>query len=266
MPRKIHASQPVRDAFKGVDLQAVLRRLSTKLESCRSCGEPIGRNSPANLVSILNHEKRIKWPALIHPRCGDSAVYETSTAPAPNKIFFEVECALLVGERGPVPALAIDAYGGLAITEGGEVHDRLLAGFATLGFDFPDWVCHEGEDADPVDERNCTPGLAAIIEGAEVRLLHDGRELHRLGGLRYFPRWYRAASCGALVVMIGRNLQGMTFDSLEFIQRAARNKELVQAVAAVTRIPTTLEDRCYCVNGKARKFGSCCGSADGPEE
>ncbi|MGF1426871.1 hypothetical protein [Kitasatospora sp. LaBMicrA B282] len=77
MARKIHASQPVRDAFKGVDLQAILRRLSKKVESCRSCGEPIGRNSPANLVSILNHEKMIKWPALIHPRCGDSAVYET---------------------------------------------------------------------------------------------------------------------------------------------------------------------------------------------
>ncbi|MGF1426872.1 hypothetical protein [Kitasatospora sp. LaBMicrA B282] len=173
---------------------------------------------------------------------------------------------MLVGERGPVPALIIDAYGGLAITTGGEVHDRLLAGFATLGFEFPDWICREGEGADPVDEKDCTPGLTALLEGDEVRLLHDGRELYRLGKLRYFPRWYRATNRGALVVMIGRNLQGMTFDSLEYIQRAAKSKELVQAVAAISRIPTAPADRCYCINGKVRTFASCCDSADGPEE
>ncbi|WP_406387235.1 hypothetical protein [Streptomyces sp. NBC_00211] len=267
MARKIQVATLVREQFQGVDLSGIKRRLATKKECCRACGKSIGSNSPANLIAIIHRESRIKWAALVHPQCGRSGIYTTDTAPDESRVHFEIECALMVGERGPVPALIVDAYGGYKVTATGEVHDALLAGFARFGFDYPDWIDREGDEAaQAIDETEYTPGLTAHFESGEILISSEGTELFRLTGLSYYPRWYRSLHCGALFVSIGRNLQGMSFDSLEHIQRAASAKELVSAVAATSVTPAEVSSSCGCVNGATRTFALCCGDPDGPEE
>ncbi|MBT2470267.1 hypothetical protein J7E97_20915 [Streptomyces sp. ISL-66] len=267
MARRIQVAALVREQFKGVDLPGIKRRLATKKECCRACGKSIGSNSPANLIAVIHRESRIKWAALVHPQCGNSGIYTTSIAPDDSRVYFEIECALMAGERGAVPALIVDAYGGYKVTGSGEVHDTLLAGFARFGFDYPDWIDREdSEAAQAIDETEHTPGLTAHFESGEMLISSEGAELFRMNNLNYYPRWYRSLKCGALFVSIGRNLQGMTFDSLKHIQRAASAKELVSAVAAVSVVPANLSSTCGCVNGATRTFAVCCGHPDGPEE
>lgn len=219
--RKINVSDAVRQALAGINIEPLTTRLGNSRQTCAACNLLIDETGEAELL-LLDYQRMDHLVLrLAHPHCAASKVVEVKgRVPKEPKVVFEVECILFGGDRAGIIA---DCYGGWGSYGDGQIEDLVLASYCKAGFtNLQRLVQMEGSR--PLDLRDI-PGVnsgsvQAHLEGKNLSITGpDGQFLYRMP-LNFIPHWYRKAVEGSLIVVVGRNLQGMAADDPSYLLRA----------------------------------------------
>ncbi|MQY04100.1 hypothetical protein ACRB68_21490 [Actinomadura sp. RB68] len=257
--RTINLSAEVQRELAGIDAQLMIQRLSNSRQSCLVCGLAIDEQGRAELFLLLPREGLQLTARLTHPHCGASKVvrFRGKNLKEPQ-ITMETEC-IIFGDN--IAGIIVDCYGGWGFVEGKGFEDLILGHFRRNGFvDLQATL--EGVDG-PM-------GIAelAVGSGAGVRAhlknnilsltASQGEVLVRMP-LDFLPCWYRKAAEGTLIVLVGRNLQGMAAEDMSYLSKAISAGNVVGGAAPLTVIRPSRNTRCPCMSRKGRKFKHCCG-------
>ncbi|MFF3087356.1 AAA family ATPase [Streptomyces nojiriensis] len=257
--RRINIADSIRRELRDVDLESLASSLRNTRKWCFACNLPIEETGDAELLLLRTGEADTGRVRLAHSHCVTSDVIEIKDQvheePQEN---FEIECILFGGDTAGV---IIDCYGGLGIDrQDGKLRDVLLELFRGVGFvDLQPMIVRA--DGKPVDMRDIADVdcLRAHLNGAFLTITGpDGVILGR-APLSFLPQWYERARAGSLVVVLGRNLQGMAADDPSYLVRAIALGKAVGATVALTVTQPSRNGPCVCAPRAGRKFKRCCG-------
>ncbi|MEU9178750.1 tetratricopeptide repeat protein [Streptomyces sp. NPDC048550] len=257
--RRINIADSVRRELHGVDLESIVGHLGNVRNWCFTCDLPIAETGDAELLLLHTEEVDTVRMRLAHPQCLRSDVIELKgqirEAPREN---FEIECILFGGDTAGV---IVDCYGGWGIDRhDGKLRDVLLEVFRSAGFvDLQPMILDS--DGKPVDMRDVTDveALQASLDGDLLTITGPESEVLGQAPLSFLPHWYERALEGSLVVVLGRNLQGMASDDPSYLVRAIALGDAVGATVALAVAPPSRNGPCVCTPSTGRKFKRCCG-------
>ncbi|MFH9727583.1 tetratricopeptide repeat protein [Streptomyces sp. NPDC017254] len=262
--RRIHVAATVRDALARLDVRAVIHRLGNSRQRCAACNLLIDETGEAELL-LLHHPGMKHVPLrLTHPHCARSQVLHLDDPlPTQPEMNTEIECILFGQDRAGVIA---DCYGGWGLPDDGDtVEDLILRSFTEGGFTNLRSML-DLEEGRPLDFRN-TPaveggGVEARLEGNRLSITGPrGQELLSPTPLNFYPHWYRKALDGSLIIVFGRNLQGLAADDVSYLLRALILGQAVGATVPLTVVRPRRNSPCPCMMRAGRKFKHCCGSS-----
>ncbi|MEW5351192.1 tetratricopeptide repeat protein [Streptomyces sp. 16-176A] len=258
--RRINVSDSVRQALAGIDIQPLLLRLGNSRQTCAACKLLIDETGEAELLVMHHHETDHLGLLLAHPHCVTSGVFRAhGRAPGQPRGSAEVECILFGGDRIGIIA---DIYGGYGSFDGCTVEDLVLKGFLEAGFVNLQSMLRV-KDGQALDLRD----IPAVGGGAIEARLEDNK-LSIIGPhgpflasmpLNFYPRWYEKAFDGSLIVVIGRNLQGLAADDPSYLVRAMAMGQVVGATVPFTTLRPSRNSPCPCMMRSGRRFRDCCG-------
>ncbi len=257
--RTISVSAEVRRGLAGIDVQKMIGRLSNSRQSCLACNLAIDEQGRAELILLLHPAAEHLIVRLEHPHCGKSRVIQLKgRAPSDPEINMETECIIFGGDTA---GIIIDCYGGWGFTEDGNLHDLVLDRFRQDGFMDLQAALGKGSHSAGLAELPAHAGssVRAHLKNHVLALTDPhGEELVRMP-LDFLPRWYRKAVEGTLIVLIGRNLQGMAAEDNSYLTKAISAGNVIGAVVPLTVTRPSRNSRCPCMRRKGRKFKHCCG-------
>ncbi|WP_424861963.1 tetratricopeptide repeat protein [Streptomyces sp. MMS24-I29] len=258
--RKINISDTVRQALSGLDVEQLTAHLGNSRQACAACNLSIDETGEAELLLVDHPGMDRLMLRLAHPHCVASKVVQLKgKAPKEPKVVFEVECILFGGDRAGIIA---DCYGGWGSYGDGQVQDLVLTNYRKAGFTNLQSLL-QTEDNKPLDLRDIPgvngSGVQAQLEDNNLSIVGpDGQLLHRMP-LNFFPRWYQRAAEKSLIVVVGRNLQGMAADDLSYLVRAMASGNAVGGTVPLTVVRPSRNGPCPCMMRTGRKFKHCCG-------
>ncbi|NUH36475.1 tetratricopeptide repeat protein [Streptomyces samsunensis] len=233
--RNIKISDAVRQKLVGVNLAQLTAHLGNSRQTCAACNLLIDETGEAELLLLDFQKVDHLTLRLAHPRCAVSKVVELrGRVPKEPKVTFEVECVLFGGDRAGIVA---DCYGGWGVRSDGQVEDLVLASYCKAGFTNLQRML-QTEDSRPLDLRD-VPGtnsgsVQAHLDGKNLSIAGpDGQLLYR-APLSFFPNWHRKAVEGSLIIIVGRNLQGMVADNPSYLLRAMATGNAVGSSVPLT--------------------------------
>ncbi|MEU6411267.1 tetratricopeptide repeat protein [Microbispora sp. NPDC046933] len=257
--RKINVSDAVRRALTGLDIEQLIAHLGNSRQVCSACDLLIEETGEAEL--LLFHDRKMGHEAvrLAHPHCISSKVIQTQgrTSKKP-KVIFEVECILFGGDRAGIVA---DCYGGWAAHDDGRLEDLVLETYHQAGFTNLQKMLRL-DDGQPLDLRDipCVgKEVQARLEDNNLSITGPHGQLLRRMPLNFLPRWYRRASEGSLIVVLGRNLQGMAAEDPSYLIRAIALGKALGGAVPLTVVRPSRNGPCPCRSRAGRKFKQCCG-------
>ncbi|WP_405731205.1 tetratricopeptide repeat protein [Streptomyces sp. NBC_01537] len=258
--RKINASDVVLEALAGVDLKPLIIRLGNSRQTCAACNLLIDETGEAELL-FLHHPQMVHvLLRLAHPHCVLSRVIQLNgpVLKQPGESA-EVECILFGQDRAGIIA---DCYGGWASLNGGAVEDLVLKSYLDAGFANLQSMLTP-EDGRPLDFRDIPAvdggGVAARLEDNRLSITGPHGPLLPPMPLNFYPHWYGKALEGSLIVVLGRNLQGMTADDPSYLLRAMALGQAAGATVPLTVVRPGRNSPCPCMMRTGRKFKHCCG-------
>ncbi|MBF6046030.1 AAA family ATPase [Streptomyces sp. NRRL B-1677] len=257
--RKINVSDSVRQELAGIDIERLAAHLGNSRQTCAACDLLIDETGEAELL-LLNHRSMDRLMVrLAHPHCVASKVIQLKgAAPKEPKVAFEVECILFGGDRAGIIA---DCYGGWGSYGDGPLEDLVLDRYIKAGFINLQTLLQadESQSLDLRDVPDASCGVQARLEDNNLSITGpDGQLLHRMP-LDFLPRWYRKAVEGSLIVVVGRNLQGMAADDPSYLVRAMALGKAVGGTVPLTVVRPSRNRPCPCMMRTGRKFKHCCG-------
>jgi tetratricopeptide (TPR) repeat protein len=261
--RKIHVSDAVRQALVGINIEQLNAHLGNSRQTCAACNLLVDETGEAELL-LMNHPRMDHLMLrLAHPHCVTSKVIQLKgKAPKQPKVIFEVECILFGGDRAGIIA---DCYGGWGSYGEGQFQDLVLASYRKGGFTDLQ-ALFQMKDNRPLDLRDLPgvdAGVQAQLEDNYLAITGpDGQLLHRMP-LNFLPRWYRRAAEGSLIVVVGRNLQGMAADDPSYLVRAMASGNAVGGSVPLTVVRPSRNRPCPCMMRTGGKFKRCCGRSTG---
>ncbi|MFF9894337.1 tetratricopeptide repeat protein [Streptomyces longispororuber] len=258
--RRINVSDAVQEALSGLNIKQLTAHLGNSRQACAACNLVIDETGEAELLLMEHPGMNRLMLRLAHPHCVASKVVQLKgKAPKDPKVNFEVECILFGGDKVGIIA---DCYGGWVSHSDGQVQDLVLAKFRDAGFtDLQNILLTDGDR--PLDMRDI-PGVnssdvKARLEGNDISITGpDGQLLPRMP-LNFLPRWYQGAAEGSLIVVMGRNLQGMAADDPSYLMRAIATGNAVGGTVPLTVVRPGRNHPCPCMMRTGRKFKHCCG-------
>ncbi|MBK3532071.1 tetratricopeptide repeat protein [Streptomyces sp. MBT67] len=259
--RRINVSEAVMRALSGIDLESLMTRLGNSRQTCEACNLLIDETGEAELLLLRHPEIQHVVLRLAHPHCALSQVMQLrGPAPRQPRETSEVECILFGQTRAGIIA---DWYGGWGSLDGNDkVEDLVLKAFLDMGFvslrNEP-----EREDGHVLDFSDLPPmdnsGVKARLEDNKLSISGPHGCLLPPIPINFYPRWYRRALEGSLIVVVGRNLQGMTADDPSYFLRAIDLGHVVGATVPLTVVRPSRNSTCPCMMRTGRKFKDCCG-------
>ncbi|MBB4921464.1 tetratricopeptide repeat protein [Kitasatospora kifunensis] len=261
--RRISIAASVQRELAGQDSTLLLARLANSRQTCDACGLLIDETGDAELLLLQHPEIDHVVVRLAHPHCVASQVLQLNGRPpkAPKEIA-EVECIMFGGERA---GIIVDCYGGFGSVDGGPVQDLVLDSLITAGFTDLRSLLNELEDGDVLDFRTIPPvhnsDVQARLEDNRLSVSGLVGDLLSSAPLNFFPHWYRAAREGTLIIVVGRNLQGMAADDMSYLLQAIDSGQAVGATVPLTVARPRRNAPCPCMMRTGRKFKHCCGSS-----
>ncbi|MEV8419428.1 tetratricopeptide repeat protein [Streptomyces niveus] len=258
--RRINIAPSVHRELGGLDITQMLARLANSRQKCEACQLVIDEVGEAELLLFRHPEMGHLLVRLAHPHCVASRVIQLSKAPKEPKIISEVECILFGGDKA---GIIVDCYGGWGSTDDGSVRDLVLDSHATAGFanlrSFLDGL----KDGDALNlgtiSRVDNSDVRASLEGHKLSVSGPSGALLRSMPLNFFPHWYRAAREGTLIIVIGRNLQGMAADDISYLLHAMESGQAVGGSVPLDVVRPRRNAPCPCMMRTGRKFKHCCG-------
>ncbi|MGW2790312.1 tetratricopeptide repeat protein [Streptomyces sp. NPDC001251] len=258
--RQINVSDAVREALSGLDVEQLTAHLGNSRQTCAACNLSVDETGEAELLLMKHPGMDRLMLRLAHPHCVASKVVQLKgKAPKEPKVVFEVECILFGRDRAGIIA---DCYGGWGSYGDAQVRDLVLTNYRATGFtDLQSLL--QMNDSRPLDLRD----VPAVNNGAVQAKLEDnnlsitgpsGQLLHRMP-LNFLPRWYQKAAEGSLIVVVGRNLQGMAADDPSYLVRAIASGNAVGGAVPLTVVRPGRNRPCPCMMRTGRKFKHCCG-------
>ncbi|MEF9885316.1 tetratricopeptide repeat protein [Streptomyces sp. P9-A4] len=258
--RRINISDAVRQALAEVDGDQLTAHFGNSRQKCAACNLLIDEAGEAELILMSHHQMDRLMVRLAHPHCATSQVLQLKgKAPKEPQVVFEAECILFGGDRAGV---IVDCYGGVGSYGHGQVEDLVLASCREAGFiDLQKLL--EAESDKPLDFREIPTvegsGAQAQLDDNFLSITTPDGKLFSRMPLNFLPRWYRKATEGSLIVVVGRNLQGMTADDPSYLVRAMALGKTVGLTVPLA-VPRPSRNRpCPCMMRKGRKFKHCCG-------
>ncbi|PJN23713.1 SARP family transcriptional regulator [Kitasatospora sp. CB02891] len=260
--RRISIAVPVQRELAGQDSTLLLARLANSRQTCEACGLLIDETGDAELLLLRHPEIDHMIVRLAHPHCVSSQVLQLSgKAPKAPKEIAEVECILFTGDKA---GIILDCYGGLGSVNGGPFQDLVLNGLLAAGFTDLRTLLDGLEAGDVLDFRTIPPvhdsDVQARLEDNKLYVTGLSRGLLSGTPLNFFPHWYRAAHEGALIIVVGRNLQGMAADDPSYLLQAMESGQAVGATVPLTVARPRRNSPCPCMMRTGRKFKHCCGA------
>ncbi|MFC8943396.1 YecA family protein, partial [Streptomyces griseoincarnatus] len=76
--------------------------------------------------------------------------------------------------------------------------------------------------------------------------------------LNFTPDWYETAARGELMLMVGRNLQGMVQQDSTYLRRAIRADNVVGGVLSLNVVRPRRNGPCPCEMRQGSKYKHCC--------
>ena len=262
--RTITLSAEVQRELAEIDVQRMIGRLSDSRQSCLVCGLAIDEHGRAGLFLIVHPKARQLIMRLAHPHCGTSRVIRLhGKGPEGPKITMETECILFGGDRA---GIIVDCYGGWGSIEGGRVDDLILDHYRRNGF--VDLRPALGVDEGPANlaelSAGAGDGVRAHLKDNVLSLTDPQGEVMGRMSLDFLPRWYDKATEGTLIVLIGRNLQGMAAEDISYLTKAISAGNVIGGVVPLAVVRPSRNSRCPCMSRKGRKFKHCCGKTRHP--
>ncbi|WDO07176.1 tetratricopeptide repeat protein [Streptomyces murinus] len=261
--RRINIASSVLQELAEQDITRLLDRLANSRQICEGCNLLIDETGVAELLLLRHREVEHVLVRLAHPHCVASQVIELKGKPpkAP-KIIPEVECILFGGDRAGV---IVDCYGGWGSVDGGPIQDLVLDSHLAAGFTNLQSMLAGLEDGDVLDLRTIPQVQVGNIQARleDNRLWVSGPSAILMPGipLNFFPHWYRAARAGTLIIVVGRNLQGMAADDMKYLLQAMDSGQAVGATVPLTVVRPRRNGPCPCMMRAGRKFKHCCGKS-----
>ncbi|MGY0235477.1 NB-ARC domain-containing protein [Longispora urticae] len=259
--RRIQVSEEVRGAMNLPEIGEIIDRMETSRQSCFACHLPVSLVGTANLILQLSPCDDGLVLRLAHNRCAQSMVIVDPELEIDKSVRMEIECAI----QGDDPSLAqivVDSYGGFGAVEGQGVTDVWLDSLKSAGFfDVRDFGSL-GQRQFRIDEtliHSAANGLSAILNGDKVTVAAKGLEFISNAPLSFISDWYQACRTGILIIMIGRNLTGMSWEDPANLLRAAEKGKLVMSVVPLKVVPPPQNSTCVCTPSYGTKFKHCCG-------
>lgn len=260
-PRRINVADSVLEALTGVDLKPLIIRLGNSRQTCAACNLLIGETGEAELLFLHHAQMDHVLLRLAHPHCVLSRVIQLNgPAPKQPQESAEVECILFGQDRTGVIA---DCYGGWgSLNDSNTVEDLVLKNYLDAGFTSLQSMLRL-EDGQTLDFRDIPSvqggGVEARLEDNKLSITGPHGPLLPPMPLNFYPHWYEKALEGSLIVVMGRNLQGMTADDPSYLLRAMALGQAVGATVPLTIVRPRRNSPCPCMMRTGRKFKHCCG-------
>ncbi|MCO1575617.1 tetratricopeptide repeat protein [Crossiella sp. SN42] len=255
--RHIHVADSVRELLDGIDVDGLCAPMMDSRRHCFLCRQPIAAVGQAELLAVVSPRSPITV-TLAHTGCSPSTVMRCS-APVPELDHrrFDIECALFSETQA---GIIVDCIGGQAADMDGRPIDTMLDLLVNVGFTTISSDVTPDSDAEAFRMPALPQGaLSAHLVGDQLTVTAGDTLIVGNAPLSFLPRWYRAARSGVLVVLFGRNLQGMTWEDLSYIRHAAETGNLVGAALKLTVTPPGRNSQCVCTPRTFRKYKRCCG-------
>lgn len=261
--RRINIAPAIRTELSSVDLAAVTSHLSEAPARCYACRLAIADDGEAELLLIINREsadRTLSWTSLAHPSCVKSTIISTDDRPN-EQVHLELECTF-VGDRSA--AIFVNCRGGLGAVGSSKIADAMLTYLRELGFsDVGGGLGAEGQPQLSLPSAEPAPKLVARLVHDRLTVESDGLPVIADTPLDFYPTWYKAAQRGLLVLMFGRQLNGMSTDNPQTVLRAAQAGQLVAALMPIKVVTPRRNDPCPCRPRTGLKYKRCCGRVQG---
>ncbi|MFF0293025.1 tetratricopeptide repeat protein [Kitasatospora sp. NPDC004614] len=259
--RRINVASSVQRELAGHDITRMIARLASSRQVCEACKLVIDEASEAELLLFQHPELEHEVVRLAHPHCvGSKVIQLAGRAPKAPKIISEVECILFGGDTA---GIIVDCYGGWGSVGDGPIQDLVLDSHLAAGFTDLRSVLEGLQDGDVLDFRTIPRVRNRDLQARLVdnRLTVSGPSGALLDGmpLNFFPHWYRAAREGTLIIVVGRNLQGMAADDPGYLLQAMDTGQTVGGTVPLVVARPRRNAPCPCMMRTGRKFKHCCG-------
>ncbi|MEV6160252.1 tetratricopeptide repeat protein [Nonomuraea sp. NPDC052129] len=259
--RRINISSDVKESLPDISIEGILHHLSVSRHNCFVCRQPVALEAEANLVHLLHagDNAAAVWLKLCHPRCGPSAVVAINEAAPTGILNVEIECSLLpVGDKY-IPNIIVDIPHLVQSADKHGYSDTYLDWLAAHDFTHVKVNERTGQVQVELAQSNQNERILATLNNGRMCLTVHGRSVLVDAPLSFLPIWYESTSEGVLGVMIGHNLQGMSWESPNHLIDAAMRGRLVFAVVPLAVNHPAQNHRCVCTPATGRKFKHCCG-------
>ncbi|MEU8200874.1 tetratricopeptide repeat protein [Streptosporangium sp. NPDC049046] len=260
--RRINISSDVRESLPPVDIEGALQHMSVSRQNCIVCRQPLALGGEANLIRLLHRgEDSLLWLKLSHSRCGPSEIVTIDEIPQAGIVNMEIECALMSLGDTLIPSLIIDIPYLARSADGDGSSDTFLDGLVERGFTRMSLDSHSKQIQAELVAAVQNPEILAVLHNGRVDV--SARDLKVLSNapLSFLPAWYERTYEGILGVMVGHNLQGMSWESTDHIIDAAMRGRLVFGIAPLVVHHPPKGRPCICTPSTGRKFKRCCGSS-----
>ncbi|MGW5643662.1 hypothetical protein [Saccharopolyspora sp. NPDC003762] len=245
----------VREQLAGIDVDALCADMVDGRRHCFMCRLPIAAAGQAELLLVLAPDSP-KMVTLAHPACAPSAVIRFPVkTPELDDGRFEIECQLFGDDT---PGIIVDCIGGQGVGDDGKPVDAVLEELLSVGFTQAGVIDKSNGELTGVREIG-RDTLRAHLSGDRLTLLAGDKPVLQNAPLSFYPSWYHATRKGVLIAIFGRNLQGMSWEDLGYIIRAAETGRLVAAAMELTVTPPSRNRPCVCTPRRELKFKKCCG-------
>ncbi|MFI8874533.1 tetratricopeptide repeat protein [Streptomyces sp. NPDC055243] len=261
--RRINISDSVLEALTGVNLKPLIIRLGNSRQTCAACSLLIDETGEAELLFLHHPQVDHVLLRLAHPHCVLSRVIQLN-GPAPEQPgeSVEVECILFGQDKTGIIA---DCYGGWgSLNDSSTIEDLVLKNYLDAGFASLQSMLRlkDGQTLDFRDIPAARGGsVEARLEDNKLSITGPHGPLLPPMPLNFYPHWYEKALEGSLIVMLGRNLQGMTADDPSYLLRAMALGQAVGATVPLTVVRPRRNSPCPCMMRSGRKFKHCCGTS-----
>ena len=257
--RRIHIANEVRRQLDGIDIDDYCASQANTRRHCYVCKLPIAPTGQAELLYIQFPGGPQDAITLAHTACAPSSIIALQNRPPEADAGgVEIECAMLEGD---MPGIVVDCRGGTGIGENGKLVDPFLEMLKMLGFVSVGKMATSDElnRAGTELPQLAANELSAHLVQDRLTILAGRKPILSGAPLSFLPRWHRAAQQGTLVALFGRNLQGMTWENLQYVFEAARTGNLVGAVLHLDATPPGRNSTCVCTPRTGLKYKRCCG-------
>jgi tetratricopeptide (TPR) repeat protein len=253
--RAIHVADEVRSALDGIDIQAIIAKVSIGPRHCFSCRLPIADRGQAEMMILRAGAEAPLLVTLAHRTCARSAIVQVpSMPPEATTAIFDVECLML---DEATPAVVVDSHSPWGLDESEKPGDAILNMLRQIGFMDASTVIAMGPV--PMLDLKPFPSLSATLTGKTLAI-RSGKKTEILKGkISFLPCWYQATRGGTLIAMFGNNLQGLVSDDDQYLIKAIESGNLVVAAIKLDVTSPSRNDQCVCEPRTHKKYKHCCG-------